>query len=495
MSNCDVVKGNDVMILYKRILALKTKNQFITEEVGTDLIKTGNCVFLELLFLNGIRVPALKESLSTDEIVLFGKYLEKNITNTQHLMVPPFEGYVYKQGNINTEYQRRYFVFDNNGISYYKNASDSKPCGKIPFSEIEEFKECGIGNHPFSAELSCYLFDIHTELRVFHCFVDQKVSMEYWQRAFSWFKENLTWSKRYSMFSKSQKMVVEYYLNLNSDSQGLLGLVVIEDDHLILYKQSDNSFVLSIKLGLIKVKKENSKVEIWLDDEFAFHMYFKLSDELNKFIKGISNPVSHQGLVAVIHVQRPGKVDFIAYKTSLTFNLTAGELCNSVLNDIGFTGNNITSRYRAIISKSPYSFVLSSSDQIIPYLESNEIPLSQDTISLQFFPSIEAVHRPTMSNIYSGWIHKQGHSVKSWKRRYFVLEHNNTLTYFKNPESRDSLGVLKVLQVKMVHHVEKMPTSFVMSVQVITPQREVQWRYFAADSEDDRRRWVLSFTR
>ena len=46
---------------------------------------------------------------------------------------------------------------------------------------------------------------------------------------------------------------------------------------------------------------------------------------------------------------------------------------------------------------------------------------------------------PTAPQLHTGWLSKEGHLVRSWKRRYFVLE-DGVLTYSATPEDSTPLG-------------------------------------------------------
>ena len=41
--------------------------------------------------------------------------------------------------------------------------------------------------------------------------------------------------------------------------------------------------------------------------------------------------------------------------------------------------------------------------------------------------------------LHEGWLLKEGHFAKNWKRRFFVLE-RGVLEYFESPEAKTTLG-------------------------------------------------------
>lgn len=51
-----------------------------------------------------------------------------------------------------------------------------------------------------------------------------------------------------------------------------------------------------------------------------------------------------------------------------------------------------------------------------------------------------------------GYLTKQGHKVKSWRRRWFVL-HPDTLAYYPKPNQMKPLGVVKIEDISAVREV------------------------------------------
>jgi len=65
--------------------------------------------------------------------------------------------------------------------------------------------------------------------------------------------------------------------------------------------------------------------------------------------------------------------------------------------------------------------------------------------SLAFFDWLSPKHDPSFQSLRSnqkqGWIYKEGHIVKSWKKRWFILK-GNLLFYLKTPEAVEPLGII-----------------------------------------------------
>jgi len=65
--------------------------------------------------------------------------------------------------------------------------------------------------------------------------------------------------------------------------------------------------------------------------------------------------------------------------------------------------------------------------------------------SLPFILSFQILHRLWQS----GYLFKQGHRVKNWKRRWFVLK-GNTVCYFKSPRVRPNAHQISLIVILRV---------------------------------------------
>jgi hypothetical protein len=97
------------------------------------------------------------------------------------------------------------------------------------------------------------------------------------------------------------------------------------------------------------------------------------------------------------------------------------------------------------------------------------------------FPCIQGV-----SVERGGYLTKQGHKVKNWKRRWFVL-HQDSVQYYEKPKDLTARGTIKLDDVQTVQQLAKdeseLPNSFV----IIT-----NWDDYicSADNEADMEGWV-----
>ncbi|XP_068597238.1 pleckstrin homology domain-containing family A member 1-like [Brachionichthys hirsutus] len=89
--------------------------------------------------------------------------------------------------------------------------------------------------------------------------------------------------------------------------------------------------------------------------------------------------------------------------------------------------------------------------------------------------------------IKSGYCVKQGAVMKTWKRRYFLLE-ENSLSYFKSDLDKEPL---RMIPLKEVHKVQECKQSDIMMrdnlFEVVTPTRTF---YIQADSPEGMHSWI-----
>lgn len=85
----------------------------------------------------------------------------------------------------------------------------------------------------------------------------------------------------------------------------------------------------------------------------------------------------------------------------------------------------------------------------------------------------------------TGWLVKEGGSIKTWKKRYFVLR-NGELSYFKNP-GEEALGTIALVGGATsgieISDSKKKPHCF----QIVTPSRTY---LLSADNDDERKAWL-----
>jgi len=91
----------------------------------------------------------------------------------------------------------------------------------------------------------------------------------------------------------------------------------------------------------------------------------------------------------------------------------------------------------------------------------------------------------------TGFLTKEGGSIKTWKRRYFVLK-NGELAYFKDKKdaSKEPTGVIQLSTATAVQLGErkKHPNCF----EIVNPGRVYA---FSADNEEERSSWVTALSK
>ncbi|KAG7332668.1 hypothetical protein KOW79_004502 [Hemibagrus wyckioides] len=87
-------------------------------------------------------------------------------------------GYCVKQGNVRKSWKRRFFILDDQTVSYYKNETDKDPLRSIRLRDIQKVHECLVK----SGDLLCRdnLFEIITNARTFYIQTDTPEEMNGW---------------------------------------------------------------------------------------------------------------------------------------------------------------------------------------------------------------------------------------------------------------------------------------------------------------------------
>ncbi|XP_038164658.1 pleckstrin homology domain-containing family A member 1 isoform X2 [Cyprinodon tularosa] len=90
-------------------------------------------------------------------------------------------GYCVKQGAVMRNWKRRYFILDENALSYYKSDLDREALRVIPLKEIQKVQECK------QSELMMRdnLFEMVTNSRTFYIQADSPEDMHGWIKAIS----------------------------------------------------------------------------------------------------------------------------------------------------------------------------------------------------------------------------------------------------------------------------------------------------------------------
>ncbi|XP_064418875.1 pleckstrin homology domain-containing family A member 1 isoform X2 [Latimeria chalumnae] len=90
-------------------------------------------------------------------------------------------GYCVKQGAVMKNWKRRYFLLDENSISYYKSDLEKEPLRNIPLKEVHKVQECKQSD----IMLRDNLFEIVTTSRTFYVQADSPEDMHSWIKAIS----------------------------------------------------------------------------------------------------------------------------------------------------------------------------------------------------------------------------------------------------------------------------------------------------------------------
>lgn len=90
-------------------------------------------------------------------------------------------GYCVKQGAVMKSWKRRYFMLEENGLSYYKSDLEKEPLRVIPLKEIHKAQECKQSD----SMMRDNLFELVTTSRTFFIQSDSPEEMHSWIKAIS----------------------------------------------------------------------------------------------------------------------------------------------------------------------------------------------------------------------------------------------------------------------------------------------------------------------
>ncbi|KAJ8250259.1 hypothetical protein COCON_G00221810 [Conger conger] len=89
-------------------------------------------------------------------------------------------GYCVKQGAVRRNWKRRYFLLEENSLSYFKSDMDKDPLRVIPLKEVQKVQEC-----KGDIMMRDNLFEVVTANRTFYIQADSPEEMHSWIKAVS----------------------------------------------------------------------------------------------------------------------------------------------------------------------------------------------------------------------------------------------------------------------------------------------------------------------
>ncbi|XP_029691193.1 pleckstrin homology domain-containing family A member 1-like isoform X1 [Takifugu rubripes] len=90
-------------------------------------------------------------------------------------------GYCVKQGAVMRNWKRRYFLLEENAMSYFKSDLEKEPLRKIPLKEVHKVQECKQSD----IMMRDNLFEVVTTSRTFYIQADSPEEMHNWIKAVS----------------------------------------------------------------------------------------------------------------------------------------------------------------------------------------------------------------------------------------------------------------------------------------------------------------------
>ncbi|XP_008280241.1 pleckstrin homology domain-containing family A member 2 isoform X2 [Stegastes partitus] len=124
-------------------------------------------------------------------------------------------GYCVKQGNVRKSWKRRFFVLDDNAVSYYKSESDKEPLRAVPLRDIQKVHECLVKSGDLL--LRDNLFEIITSSRTFYIQTDSPEEMHDWIRDIEMKIQDFRGPSKGFLFKRSSSL---YRSHASSASRG-----------------------------------------------------------------------------------------------------------------------------------------------------------------------------------------------------------------------------------------------------------------------------------
>ncbi|XP_068183684.1 pleckstrin homology domain-containing family A member 1-like isoform X3 [Antennarius striatus] len=118
---------------------------------------------------------------------------EREVFHRSHSQLPYFlsrsvqdntvikSGYCVKQGAVMKNWKRRYFLLEENSLSYFKSDLDKEPLRMIPLKEVHKVQECKQSD----IMMRDNLFEVVTATRTFYIQADSPEEMHSWIKAVS----------------------------------------------------------------------------------------------------------------------------------------------------------------------------------------------------------------------------------------------------------------------------------------------------------------------
>ncbi|XP_059142530.1 pleckstrin homology domain-containing family A member 1-like isoform X2 [Physella acuta] len=126
-----------------------------------------------------------EEGLRISQLSLHGQSFGRDSTGSNPELVqsvskpnikPLKAGYCVKQGAVRKNWKRRYFVLQQQFLSYFKSEQEKQPLRTIPIDEILDVRQSSDGVHPTRDNL----FEVRTLKRIFYIQCDTPEDMKGW---------------------------------------------------------------------------------------------------------------------------------------------------------------------------------------------------------------------------------------------------------------------------------------------------------------------------
>uniref|UniRef100_A0A665W5H3 Pleckstrin homology domain-containing family A member 1-like n=1 Tax=Echeneis naucrates TaxID=173247 RepID=A0A665W5H3_ECHNA len=158
-----------------------------------DVTGTKKQVSYKTEIIGGVPIVTQTQSLK-QEVQIQDKILaEREAMHRSHSQLPYFlgrpaqehtvikSGYCVKQGAVMRNWKRRYFLLEENSMSYFKSDLEKEPLRMIPLKEVHKVQECKQSD----IMMRDNLFEVVTTSRTFYIQADSPEEMHSWIKAVS----------------------------------------------------------------------------------------------------------------------------------------------------------------------------------------------------------------------------------------------------------------------------------------------------------------------
>jgi len=360
-------------------------------------------------------------------------------------------GYLKNEGRKLKNWRKRWFVLTSSALSYYVDQKQKTLVKRIPFAEILQVR----ANRE---RLEANLFELFTVRRPYYICANSEEDLEEWLFAIKYAMETLENLKGSEVQERRKE-------------DGRVRSITVRDDETLQPKprtDSEESYNPSLIVKSGYLIKQGDTVKNWKKRWFVLRnsslAYYKTKDDLK--------PIRMIPLSECLQVEACEKVKkncFGFFTSDRIFYICADTQCK-MMDWI----NAITPAVTLFKKMSPNLAKISSITSELG--EESDSSSEELRASLLFDPN-EQIQR-------QGYMLKEGKTIKSWKKRWFVCA-KTSLAYFKTEKSNQPIQIIDLRKCTAVLESAFEKGNF--GIELVLPERTFN---FVCDTKEDRVEWV-----